>query len=154
MSKSFDNLNDLFDYLKKEVKDSMDVVGEKVQKKVKDNIDKYIYSVYPNPKIYKRTGNLKNAITKSNAEIKGNEIEVEVFVDDNIAQSYHMYNPNNDLEPYAKIVETGIGYDFDYPYAYNQPRPFMGKTKEEIGNNEVYKKELKKSLESKGLVVK
>lgn len=120
---------DINSILKKDLENKLNNIAKDMIDKTKNNIRQEVYSVY-NPSKYERTYNLERSISKSKVEDTGNKLIISVFSDDSIAQSYHMYNPKEPLEPYAANVELGI-YDYNYPYTYNKPREFMKKTYEE-----------------------
>ena len=132
MSKDFNKFfkKDIENMLKKDLEKKIDRFAKNMVGKVKNSIKQEVYSVYPNPKIYDRTYNLKKSIS-SNINSDSNKIIIDIYADDDIAKSHDMYDSKLPLEPYTEIVENGIGYDYNYPYPYNQPRPYMGKTFEQ-----------------------
>ena len=121
--------NDLIKRLELELSNQLKTIGDILIDDVREHIDSDVYAKYtPDDPTYQRTENLKRAVTKTPITKTTNGISMDVYVDDNIAQSHHMYDSKNQLEPYAEIVETGEGYDFNHPYGYNRPRPFMKNT--------------------------
>ena len=121
--------NDLIKRLELELSNQLKTIGDVLIDDVREHIDSDVYAKYtPDDPTYQRTENLKRAVTKTPITKTTNGISIDVYVDDNIAQSHHMYDSNNQLESYAGIVETGEGYDFNHPYGYNRPRPFMKNT--------------------------
>ena len=121
--------NDLIKRLELELSNQLKTIGDILIDDVREHIDSDVYAKYtPDNPTYQRSENLKRSITKSPVNKTTNSISIDVYADDDIAQSHHMYDLNNQLEPYAGIVETGEGYDFNYPYGYNRPRPFMKNT--------------------------
>jgi len=121
--------NDLVKRLEQELSSQLKVIGSVLVEDVKEHIDSDVYAVY-DPKEYERSGNLKRSIKKSALEKNINGISIDVYSDDEIAKSHHMNNPNNELESYASIVESGIGYDYGawngHPWDYQGlQRPFM-----------------------------
>lgn len=117
--------NDLIKSLNRELSNTLKTIGNVLEKEVKQEVKNKVNLSGYEPRVYERTHNLERSITKSNVEqdIKG--ISIDIYSDDSIAQSYHMYDPKSYLEPYAEIVETGKGYDYGFPY-YNVPRPYVG----------------------------
>ena len=124
--------NDLVKKLEQELSSQLKIIGDMLIEDVREHIDLDVYDKYnPSDPMYERTYNLKRAVKKSPINKDLNGISIDVYVDDDIAKSHHMNDSNNSLESYAQIVETGEGYDFNYPYGYNRPRPFMENTIEE-----------------------
>lgn len=132
---------DINNILKKDLEKRVNRLAKNMVGKVKHHIQQEVYDVYKNPKRYERTHNLETSITKE-INSDSNKITADIFADDSIAVSHHMYDSGEPLEPYSEIVETGIGYDFNYPYKYNQSRSFMGeafKQNEQFIVNEINK---------------
>jgi hypothetical protein len=147
----FKSLSDLEKYLQKQIKDSLKTdVKTKSEILIESHVAKDVYAdVYPwEPSRYIRSFNLIESVS---SEMISDD-ELKLYMDDNIAQSHHMYNKNEPLEPYANIVETGLGYDYDKPYSYNQPRPFFANSVEELKSGKL-KEYLKDSLKKHGLNV-
>ena len=121
--------DDLIKRLEQELSSQLKVIGDILISDVQEHINSDVYAKYNPPEpMYDRTGNLIRSIKKSPIDKNLTGVSIDVYSDDNIAKSHHMYNSKNELEPYAAIVETGDGYDFNYPYGYNRPRPFMKNT--------------------------
>lgn len=121
--------DDLILKLDRELSNNLKTIGDLLVEDVKGHIDSDVIEVY-DPKVYERTGNLKKSITKSSVEKNINGLSIDIYSDDDIAKSYHMYDQNNQLESYAGIVESGIGYDYGswngHPWDYQTlQRPFM-----------------------------
>ena len=137
-----DNLNGIYNeisyQLKKDLQPTLNNIASLLVEDAKNQVDVEVYSVYI-PKIYNRSRQLKNGITKSSVKDNGKSLEVNIYVDDDIVKSHHFNNEKYSLESYAEIVETGKGYDFDYSYEYNQPRAFMKRTLE-VNINDILKK--------------
>jgi len=147
----FKDLKELEKYLEKQINDSLKTdVKTKTGILIESHIanDVYAKTAPWEPKVYNRTFNLIESVS---GDMISND-ELKIYIDDNIAQSHHMYNKNQPLEPYAEIVETGIGYDFDKPYPYNQPRPFFANSVEELKDGKA-KEYLKDALKKRGLNV-
>jgi hypothetical protein len=121
--------NDLIQKLERELSSQLKTIGDILIDDVREHIDSDVYAKYNPPEpIYERTENLKRSIKKTPIDKTVNGISIDVYADDDIAKSHHMYDSKNPFEPYAGIVETGEGYDFNYPFGYNRPRPFMKNT--------------------------
>ena len=128
--------NDLIKCFELEFASQFKTIGNILIDDVREHIDLDVYAKYtPSDPMYERTFNLKRAVKKSLINKDENGISIDVYVDDNIAQSHHMNDPKNTLENYAKTVETGEGYDFNYGYGYNRPRPFMKNAIEKNSDN-------------------
>jgi len=127
--------NDLISKIEKELSSQLKTIGTMVVKEVHNHIDSDVIEKY-DPLLYERTGNLKKSIQKSEITKTPTEVSIDVYADDNIAKSHHMYNPNESLESYAGIVESGVGYDYGswngHYWKYQVTgRPFMKNTVEE-----------------------
>jgi hypothetical protein len=141
MMPQFKNLNELAKYIDKMTKQSLiEHVAPIVKERMQEHVDTDVYEAYK-PKKYDRTGKLKK------------EIEIQE-IEDGIA-----ITPTRTDEDTGKyipaIIESGKGYTYSgYGYAYEQPRPFVQNTKEEILHEGIHKKELVKSLKNKGLNIR
>lgn len=124
MSKDISTLaNDLNKRIEFEVSKTLRSTGEILKEEIQQEIDKTVYKAY-DPTVYGRTHNLERSITKSPVRKDSTEIWIDVYANDNIAKSHHDYDPDQPLEPYADVVETGQGYDYGFKYA-GVARPFM-----------------------------
>jgi hypothetical protein len=147
----FKSLKDLEKYLQKQIQDSLKTdVKNDGENLIESHIVKDVYAdIYPwEPKVYDRTFNLIEAV---NGDMVSDD-ELQLYIDDNIARSHHMYRDTEPLEPYAQIVETGIGYDYPRSLPYNKPRPFFQNSVDELVNGKG-KEYLKKALKKRGLSV-
>lgn len=121
---------DLTNALQKNLTKGLNTIGDILVKEAEKNIFNMVYNTYT-PLKYNRSFDLLNGIRKTSVNKNSKDMSIDVFADDSVIQG-HLFNDNSKpLEPYAEKVETGIGYDFDYPYEYNQPRPFMETTFEQ-----------------------
>ena len=95
-----------------------------------------VYDVYT-PKVYERTSKLQNSWdwqdTPDGIEIVNTRTDDGRYV--------------------AEIVETGQGYQYDFPYN-GVPRPFVENTRESLRKDDRLKNALKKDMQSIGLDVK
>jgi hypothetical protein len=141
MMPQFKNLNELAKYIDKLAKQSLiDHVAPVVKERMQEHVETDVYEVYK-PKKYDRTGGLKNDI-----EIREVDNGVAI-VPTRFDEDTGNYIPS--------IIESGKGYTYSgYGYAYEQPRPFVQNTKEEILREGIHKKELAKSLKNKGLDIR
>jgi len=140
MSRTFNNLQDLFKFIESEVKDSLQKdVANKVIEVEQEHIKSDVY--FYEPKQYKRTGTL---ISKNSFEIKPIENGVSIR---NITQ-----HGGKDI---PQVVEYGVDYDYTgYGYEYEDPRPFVRNTREEIFRDNIHIKALKKGLVNKGYKIR
>lgn len=144
---TFNNLKDLEKFLNKQIQQSLEKdVAPKIVKLAQEHVETDVYDVYPHPKEYQRTGQLKKSF-EVNPLPDGIEIE-------NTRQDHDRYIP--------EIIEYGHdkssqGYQYAYHYPdgdnYLQPRPFIENTRQEILDKNIHVDELKKSLKSKGMDV-
>lgn len=134
------NLSELKKYVDARVKESLkDDVAPVVKEKMQQNIETMVYSY--EPKRYNRTGQLKEDIDI--LEVKEGVAIVPARTDEDSGK----YIPS--------VIETGVGYDYTgYGYEYEQPRPFVHETKEDIVREGIHKSELIKSLKNKGFDIR
>jgi len=138
---TFDNLKQLEQYVNKMAKEAMlkgNSVKETVIETGKRHVQTDVYDVYPNPKIYERTGELKE------------NWEVEETVD-----GIAVFNDRRDSGKYiAEVIETGKGYDYTgYGYDYEKPRPFTENTRQELAKGNKLANSLKQDMKRNGLDV-
>jgi hypothetical protein len=137
---SFKNLKELEKYINEQAKKALQN-GKHVKNTVietgKKHVDKDVYAVYE-PKQYERTGLLRESWDVENT-------------DDGIA----VFNTRTDGDKYIpETIEYGINYDYSgYGYAYEQPRPFINNTREELRNSNALKEAMKKDLKDAGFDV-
>lgn len=117
--------NDLIRQLERELSNTLKTTGEVLKDEIKQEIEKDVYQSGYIPKVYSQTHNLEESITKSEVHKAIDGISIDIYADDSIAQSHHLYDINEPLEPYAQIVETGVGYDYGFPFN-GVPRRFVG----------------------------
>lgn len=140
---SFDSIKDLERYVNKMAKEAMNK-GNAVKKTVidegKKQVKETVYDVYTpdpnNPKSYKRTGELKEN-WKSEETVDGIAI----------------FNDRRDEGRYvAEIVETGDGYQYDFPYN-GKPRPFTENTRQALKDSNKLTDALRRDMNATGLDV-
>lgn len=138
------NLKDLEKYFNNMAKKAMNE-GNGVKNVVietgKRHVQEDVYDVYTpnpnNPNSYKRTGELKNN-----------------WKSEPTADGIAVFNDRRDGDRYvAEIVETGQGYQYDFPYD-GKPRPFTENTRKELDGSIQLKDGLRKDLRNAGLDVK
>jgi len=145
----FRSLNDLARHLQKQINESLkEDVSEVVVKTMQRHIQEDVYDVYtpvpPEKGGYVRQKYDGGLIDRDN--IKVSEIENGIAVQ-------NMRVDEETGKYIAYTVETGTGYDYEFPYS-NKPRPFTENTREELKQTGAHAQELKKSLQKKGLDVK
>lgn len=143
---TFNNMKELEKFINKQIQESLQKdVAPKIVKIAQEHVETDVYDVYPHPKEYQRTGQLKKSF-EINPISDGVEIE-------NTREDHDRYIP--------EIIEYGHdkseqGYQYAYQYEgdnYLQPRPFIENTRQEILNTNIHVDELKDSLKRKGLDV-
>lgn len=120
--------------IEKAMKEEVAVV---IVKEAKNKVDEMVYSY--KPKIYERTGELRDSWET-------------VQIDNGIL----VRNTREDEGKYIpQVIETGDGYDYTgYGYEYEEPRPFIEATREEIVSKGKHIKALKKGLKKQGLKIR
>ena len=113
-------------------------VANTVIEEGRNQVQKTVYDVYPNPKKYDRTGLLKESWS---IEPRTNGITIKNTRTDDKTNKY--------IPP---VIETGIGYEYTgYGYSYEKPRPFIQNTKKQIKQDGTHIKALKKGLQQRGV---
>lgn len=137
---NFNNLNDLFKHIEKNVQDALkDDVAEAVKETMADTIQQNVYNVY-SPMIYTRRGEQGGLIDKRNMEatLNGDTLTVKDIAPlDNGRTDY-------DLD---EIIENGWG---NMPFA----RPFYGDAEETLKRTGDHTEALKQGLKRRGIDVK
>jgi hypothetical protein len=140
MGKSFNNLNDLFKHLEKQANSVLkNEVAEEVIRTMQEKIEDEVYSVYE-PRVYERQGYQGGLVDPKN-------IEVTVESDNTIAVENIRFDGDREV---AQIVESGQGYQFDFPYN-GAPRPFTEKTREELQSTDRLNQAMKQGLKKRGI---
>lgn len=140
MGKSFNNLNDLFKHLEKQANSVLkNEVAEEVIRTMQEKIEDEVYSVYE-PRVYERQGYQGGLVDPKN-------IEVTVESDNTIAVENIRFDGDREV---AQIVESGQGFQFDFPYN-GVPRPYTEKTKEELRNTDRLNQAMKQGLKKRGI---
>lgn len=140
----FDNLDELAKFVNKNViKESLKTdVADKVIEIAKDHVDEDIYDVYT-PKIYERTGQLKESFKAIETEDGIEIINTRRDGDRNIPEI---------IEYGQSKSSQGYEYPAYYPSGDNfiQPRPFIENTRIELEHGRQHIEALKESLRKKG----
>lgn len=149
MKNLYDDINTLLNDIKSDIEYVlMDEVLDTVKEIVLKHIEDDVYSVYK-PSVYKRRGNSGGLSDPDNivGTVKNMELEVE-----NIASFNEDYGSSNKGNELAELVNDGDrvgGYMYDYPGSFNQPRPFIDNTIEEIENTNLVEDALSKGLKKR-----
>lgn len=137
----FNNLKDLEKYVNKMAAEAMSkgrAVKETVINEGKKRVQEDVYDVYPEPKVYERTGGLKE---DWNWQDTPDGIEI--------------INTRTDKDSGKYIVDTieyGRNYDYEFEYS-NKPRPFIENTREALRDSDKLKNAMKRDLKSLGVDV-
>lgn len=91
----------------------------------KANVDKVVYQAYPNPMVYKRTYELQNSW------------KVNRYAPMLIGIASDRWDGDKYV---SKVVETGQGYDYNsyVDNSYQEPRPFVKATRDEVLANGIH----------------
>lgn len=149
MKNLYDDINTLLNDIKSDIEDVlMDEVLDTIKEIELKHIEDDVYSVYK-PSVYKRRGNSGGLSDPDNivGSVKNMELDVE-----NIASFNQDYGSSNKGNGLAELVNNGdrvSGYMYDYPGSFNQPRPFLDNTIEEIENTNLVEDALSKGLKKR-----
>lgn len=140
---------DVIDVLLKDLKsDIEDTLMDEVLEEVKDielrHVEEDVFSVY-SPKIYKRrvSGGIDDP-DNIVGEVRNMQLEV-----DNVTtfdDGYGTYNHGVGLADLINDGNSRNGYYYDYPGSFEQPRPFVDNTIEEIEKTDSVENALAKGL--------
>lgn len=144
---SFKNINELAKYVNQQVlsKTLKEDVGEKlVRPKLKENIQSEVYDVYE-PVIYERLGENGGLIDDAN-------IHVDMINLNTVSIESKRMDDGRDV---SVIVETGVGYNPEWPFPYtNKGRPFTDVTRDELLNDGSVEHAIYNGLKRQGMNVK
>lgn len=147
--------SDLEKALKQVVQEVMEKeVAEKAKEVIQDNVKEIVYNA-GTPAMYIRRGLTNGSlgdIEEMKHEYKNGILEVSNESDYNHTfESNHFGYGNVDLsEPLAYNIEYGYGSKSEW---YNQPRPFIEESREDMRNGE-FKAAMRKGLRRKGIDTK
>ncbi|MCF2643056.1 hypothetical protein I6E50_11635 [Roseburia hominis] len=146
---TYDDIDALVNDLKSDIEDTlMDEVLEEVKDIELKHVEEDVLSVYA-PSIYKRRSN--NGIDdESNIVGKVDNMELEV---DNVTEFNEDYGSSNHGIGLSDLINDGDslnGFFYDYPGEFNQPRPFIDNTIEEIETSNSVDNALEKGLHKRG----
>lgn len=142
-NKDFDDLASMFKFLEQQAQSVLkQEIAKTVVKKMQKHIQEDVYDVY-DPVMYERKGYNGGLIADDN-------IEITVVDDNTISVENIRFDGDREV---AEIVESGMGYIFDFPYN-GVPRPFTENTRKELQETNILEIEMKKGLTRRGLDVK
>jgi hypothetical protein len=156
MAKSFTNWSQIEVYLQEKLNDCLQKeVAEMVKDKISDHVKSDVYDVYRKPIEYKRRGFIEGSGGLGDTEqmdsrlIQDGVLEVKNNADFNHPFAYtHGGYGDIDLDKsLTENIEFGYGL-MDAPF--NQPRPFIKNTREEIRSSRLHIEILKSALKSRG----
>jgi hypothetical protein len=154
----FNNLDDLENYIREHLKDTLkNEVVQKIKEVEIEVIEKEVYDVYPNPKVYQRRGANEGLLDIRNIEanplFNGNYYSIK-----NVTKKYQV---NEYLAPLIEYGHTRAmalgdqGYSFpNFQLAYMYPRPFTERTYERLASGKEHVEAMKEGLEKRGLDTK
>jgi len=152
VGKSFTNLQQLEQYLKEKINESLQVeVAEMVKDKISQHTQTDVYDKY-DPVFYKRryfdNGGLGDETRMGSKLVSDGILEVQDNNDFNHPWAYTHggYGDIDTDKSLAYNIEFGYG-DMDEPY--NRPRPFIEKTREEIQGKSLHTLTMKKALQTR-----
>lgn len=149
MKNTYDDLDKLLKDIRSDIEDTlMDEVLDEVRDIEMEHIQRDVLSTYT-PTIYERRS--EYGIDDSNnivGEVRDMSLEV-----DNITRFHEGYGTSNHGIGLADLINDGDrldGYYYDYPGAFNLPRPFIDNTQEEIDKTDRVDRALEKGLKRRG----
>lgn len=141
----YDDVDKLLNDIKSDIEDTLaDEVLDEVRNIELKHVEEDVFSVY-NPKIYerRRVGGIDDP---DNIIGQVNNMELEV---DNITKFNDGYFSSNHGVGLADLINDGDsfgGYFYDYPGEFNQPRPFLDNTIDEIEDTDSVENALERGL--------
>lgn len=139
--KKFKTLNELIEYSKHQAETVLkNEIASRSIKVMQQSIESEVYSVYPDPVKYERLGYHGGLQDPDN-------IEIQVIDDSTISVENIRFDGKREV---AEIVETGIGYQYDFEFN-GIPRPFTEATRRELKTTDILKSTMKEGLEKRGV---
>jgi len=156
-SKSFTSLSALQAEIMKQVNSVLQVEeAEMVKDKIEMHVQTDVYDAYPHPIMYKRrnfhSGSLGDIAHMDSHLLESGLLEVVDNADFNhpFAYKYGGYGDIDLDKSLAENIEKGYG---SMSEEWNEPRPFIKNTREEIRNSNLHTTTMKKGLQARGLTV-
>lgn len=145
MKNEYDDIDSLLKDLESDIEDTlMDEVLDKVRDIEMSHIQSKVLRAY-SPKIYQRRSS--DGIDDPNnivGTVSNGELEVE-----NVTRFNSGYGTWNRGTGLAELINDGNrtnGYYYDFPGVFNQPRPFLDRTAEDVENTNIIENTLGKGL--------
>lgn len=153
MKSNYDDIDELLIDIQSDIEDVlMDDVLDTIKDIELKHVERDVFSVY-SPTIYKRRG-VGGIDDPDNIIGTVNNMELTV---DNVTPFNDDYGTSNSGVGLAELINDGDnlhGYFYDYPGEFNQPRPFIDNTVEEIEQTDEVENALAKGLRRKKYDVK
>ena len=158
----------LQEYLMKCTKIALDEVGEKVNELLREHVDDDVYKKGYQTKEYaygtsQPTFTLRESITTSDVQTKGNEAQVSVYHDKNkmafdpdnfVHGSRYWRDGTTDIRDYLPmIIDMGLSGDLFGSGWWQDERPYFRNTLAELRDNGKLKQWFKEALVRQGLKV-
>lgn len=157
MSKTCKTWAEVEAYLTEKINSSLQKeMSEMVKDKIEEHVQTDVYDTYPNPVMYERrnfqNGSLGDIIQMDSKLISDGVLEVTDNADFNhsFAYTYGGYGDIDISKSLTYNIEKGYGSE-DMPW--NEARPFIENTREEIQNSNLHSETMKKALRARGLDV-
>jgi hypothetical protein len=157
----------LQDYLLKCIKKALDEVGEKVNELLREHIDEDVYRAGYQTNYYaygttQPTFDLRESVTTSNVKVSGNQAEVFIYHDknkmrldpDNFVHGSNYWRNRDIRDILPEIIEYGLSGDLFGKGWWQDPRPYVQNTIDELKSQGKLKQWFKEALEKQGLKVK
>ena len=159
MGKSFSNFKQLEQYIMEQVNSSLkQEMAEMTKGKISEHVKSDVYNAYPNPTRYKRRGFIEGSlglgdVTRMDSKlIQDGVLEVVDNADFNHPFAY-THEGDGDINT-SKSLAFNIEYGYsDRSEPWNEPRPFIEKTKEEIQSKGLHTQIMKSALKARGIDV-
>ena len=155
MKDLYDDVDDLLKELEADIEDTlMHEVLDTVKEIELRHVEEDVFDVY-SPKIYERRGMGMGGIDDSDnivGTVENMELEVENITP--FASGYGTWNRSVGLAELINDGNSTSGCFYDYPGEFNQPRPFLDNTIEEIERTDDVENALAKGLNKRKWTVK
>lgn len=155
MKDLYDDAEDLLKELKTDIEDTLiHEVLDTVKEIELRHVEEDVFDVY-SPKIYERRDSGEGGIDDPDniiGTVQNMELEVENITP--FASGYGTWNKGIGLAELINDGNSTSGYFYDYPGEFNQPRPFLDNTIEEIERTDDVENALARGLNKRKWTVK
>lgn len=149
----YDDVDGLLKDIQSDIKDILlDEVLDEAKKIEMEHIDSDVYTYNPQIYIRRPTGGISDPDNIIGTICGDMELEV-----DNITRFNDGYGTSNHGFGLPQLINDGddmLGFFYDYPGEFNQPRPFLDNTEKEIDHTSRVDNALEKGLRKRGYDVK